>query len=189
MMNVSKNKCVGCGICESDCPVGAVFVDVKMGIAAFDRDKCINCGLCIENCPQDAIRDITEELTVAIGTDDKKIIKSDDHVGMSKYFQVWRYFNGELTFKETRENSKYVEDETRIHGDPKKAESMTHVLKNIDVLVGKIMGPNIKRLKNKFVTVVIREPEIEKSLEIIKENINEIVEEKEKTERKGLILQ
>ena len=36
---------------------------------------------------------------------------------------------------------------------------------------------------------IIREPEIEKSLKIIRENINEIVEEKEKTERRGLILQ
>ena len=188
-MNISKNKCVGCGICESGCPVGSISVDAKKGIAVFDRDKCINCGLCIQNCPQGAIRDIVEELTVAIGTDDEKIIKPDDHVGMSEYFQVWKYSNGELTFKEARENAKYTEDETRIHGDPKKAEVTASVLKDVDVLVGKIMGPNIKRLKDKFVIVVIREPEIEKSLKIIIENINEIVEEKEKTERRGLILQ
>jgi len=189
MMNVSKNKCVGCGICKSDCPVGSISVDVKRGIAVFDIDKCIYCELCIQNCPQGAIRDIVEELTIAIGTDNEKIIKPDDHIGMSEYFQVWKYSNGELIFKETRENVKYVEDEARIHGDPKKAEATTSVLKDIDVLVGKMMGPNIKRLKNKFVTVIIREPEIEKSLKIIRENINEIVEEKEKTERRGLILQ
>jgi len=189
MINVSKNKCVGCGICESDCPVGSIYVDVEKGIAVFDRDKCIDCMLCIQNCPQAAIRDIVEELAIAIGTDDEKIIKPDDHIGMSKYFQVWKYSNGKLNFKETRENVKYTEDETRIHGDPKKAEAMASVLKDIDVLVGKIMGPNIERLKNKFVAVIIREPKIEKSLKIIRENINEIVEEKEKTERKGLILQ
>ena len=39
----------------------------------------------------------------------------------------------------------------------------TSVLKDVDVLVGKMLGPNIKRLKNKFVAVIIREPEIEKA--------------------------
>ena len=189
MMNISKNRCVGCGICESECPAGSIHIDVEKGIAIFDRDKCIDCGLCIQNCPQGAIRDIVEELTIAIGTDNEKIIKPDDHVGMSKYFQVWKYSKGELIFKETRENAKYKEDETRIHGDPKKAEATASVLKDIDILVGKMVGPNIERLKNKFVTVIIREPEIEKSLKIIRENLNEIFEEKEKTERKGLILQ
>jgi len=188
MMNISKNRCVGCGICESDCPAGSIFVDVEKGIALFDKNKCIDCGLCIQNCPQDAIRDIVEELTIAIGTDNEKIIKPDDHIGMSRYFQLWKYSNGELIFKETRENAKYAEDEARTHGDPGKAKATASVLKNVDVLVGKIMGPNIKILKNKFVTVIIREPEIEKAIDIIRENINEIFEEKEKTERKGLIL-
>jgi len=189
MMNISKNRCVGCGICESDCPTGAIFVDIKKGIAVFGKNECINCGLCLQNCPQGAIRDIEEELIIAIGTDNEKIIKPDDHIGMSEYFQLWKYSNGELIFKETRENVKYAEDETRIHGDPGKAKATASVLKSVDVLVGKIMGPNIKILKNKFVAVIIREPEIEKAVDIIRENLNEIFEEKEKTDRRGLILQ
>jgi len=188
MLNISKNKCVGCGICESKCSVNAISVNVEKGIAVIDKEKCINCGLCLQSCPQDAIKDIKEELTFAIGTDNGKIIKSDDHVGMSKYFQIFKYSNGKLIFKEKRENVKYKEDETRIDGDPGKAKAVASVFGGVDVLVGKIIGPNIKRLKDKFVCVIIREPLIKQAMEIVKENINEIIGEKNKKERRGIII-
>ena len=189
MMNISKNKCVGCGICESECPNGSISVDLNIGIAVFDIDKCLNCGLCLKNCPQGAIKNITEDLVIAIGTDNEQIIKPDEHFGMSKYFQIWNYSNGVTFLKETRENAKYKEDETIKHGDPGKAKATASVLTDVDVLVGKFMGPNIERLKKKFVPVIIREPNIKKSINIIKDNINEIFEEKEKTDRMGIILQ
>ncbi len=132
--------------------------------------------------------EIDEELLFAIGTDDNEKLKSDDHVGMSKYFQVWIYSNGILGLKEKRENVKYREDETRIHGDPGKANATASALKEIDVLVGKMFGPNIKRLKNKFVCAVIREESIERAIRVIKENINEIIEEKNKEVKIGIIL-
>ena len=188
MINISGNRCVGCGICESKCLVGAISVDCGKGIAVIDRDKCTGCGICIQNCPQKAISDIKGELNIAIGTDDQRIIKEDDHVGMSKYFQVWNYSEGKLNLIETRENSKYVEDEGRIHGDSKKAKATASVLTDIDVLVGKMMGPNVEILKNKFILVIIREPKIDNALRIIDKNINEIFEEREKTERHAIIL-
>lgn len=189
MMNISKNKCVGCGICESECPKESIYVDLKRGIAVFDKDRCIDCGLCLKKCPQGAIKKILEELVIAIGTDNGEIIKPDEHVGMSKYFQIWTYSEGETYLKETRENAKYKEDETISHGDPMKAQATASVLMDVDVLVGKMMGPNIERLRQKFVPVIVREPDIKKSLEIIKDNINEIFEEKEKTERRGIVIQ
>ncbi len=98
MINISKNRCIGCGICESNCVVEAVSVNKKLGIAEIYRDKCTNCGLCIENYPQNAIKDIKEECIFAFGTDNKKEIKSDGHVGMSKYFQIWKYSDGKMAF-------------------------------------------------------------------------------------------
>jgi NAD-dependent dihydropyrimidine dehydrogenase PreA subunit len=186
MINISKNKCVGCGICITYCPVDAIFIN--NGVAEVDHDKCIFCRSCIEECPQNAIREILEELSFAIGTDDGERIKSDDHVGMSRYFQVLKYSGGKFHLEEKRENSKYKEDEARIHGDPGKAKATASSLKNIDVLVGKMFGPNIKRLKNRFVCAVIREESIEEAIQIIEENINEIIEEKNKEEKTGIIL-
>lgn len=186
MINISRNKCVGCGICITYCPVDAI--SINNGVAEVDHDKCILCRSCIEECSQNAIREITEELLFAIGTDDGEKIKSDDHVGMSRYFQVYKYSGGEFHLEEKRENSKYKEDEERIHGDPEKAKATASSLKNIDVLVGKMFGPNIERLKNRFVCAVVREESIEQAIRIMNENINEIIEEKNKADKNGIIL-
>jgi ferredoxin len=188
MMMISRNRCVGCGMCASVCPADAVYVDTEKGFAVFKEDKCINCHVCIENCTQNAIKDVKEELVFAIGTDDGKTIKNDDHFGMSKIFQIWKYTDGELIFQEERVNVKYEEDETRIHGDPNKAKATSSVLGSVDVLVGKMMGPNIVRLQKKFVPIIVRESAIDETLEILKENLIEIIEEKEEKERRGLIL-
>ena len=100
MKNVSMNKCIGCGICVSECKVDAI--SIKDEIASIDEEKCVSCGTCIEVCPQNAIKKIEENLIVAIGTDGGEMVKSDNHVGMSKYFRIWEYSNGELAFREER---------------------------------------------------------------------------------------
>ncbi|OGR40820.1 MAG: hypothetical protein A2X35_09795 [Elusimicrobia bacterium GWA2_61_42] len=45
-----NKKCVKCGICIPNCPVGAIGPDY-----VIDRKKCIGCGKCVEICPYDAI--------------------------------------------------------------------------------------------------------------------------------------
>jgi ferredoxin len=190
MFNISKNRCIGCGLCRNICPE-QIILDIKKGISVIKKqdEECLKKAVKI--CPQKAIKEIKQDLLFAIGTDDKEKIKSDDHIGESKYFQIWKFSakTGKLSFIVTRENSKYRENENRIHGDPNKAEATSSVIEDIDVLVGKIFGPNILRIKNKFVCAVIREPKIKKAIEIIKGNINEIIEEQEKEEKKGIILQ
>jgi ferredoxin len=47
------NKCIGCGVCEERCAVGA-FVMARE-IAQLDAEKCIGCGLCVSRCPSGAI--------------------------------------------------------------------------------------------------------------------------------------
>ena len=65
---------------------------------------------------------------------------------------------------------------------------MASVLSGVDVIVGRIFGPNIVRIRNKFVSAVVREPVIENAAKIIEDNINEIIEEENKKERRGLVL-
>jgi formate hydrogenlyase subunit 6/NADH:ubiquinone oxidoreductase subunit I len=56
------------------------------------ENKCVVCGSCVDECVKrcitivDSVADINEKLLVAVGTDDGKNIKADNHFGMSKYF-------------------------------------------------------------------------------------------------------
>jgi uncharacterized Fe-S center protein len=50
---ISAEKCVNCGACEADCPVGAIAE--ANDVRAIDADKCISCGTCAAECPSDAI--------------------------------------------------------------------------------------------------------------------------------------
>ena len=63
---VNADKCIGCQLCVSKCPVGAITM-VK-GKAVIDANKCIGCGICADGngddfngCPVKAINQIGYE--------------------------------------------------------------------------------------------------------------------------------
>ena len=182
MIHISPNKCIGCGICQKACPEG---IEIKNGKAEIKNQNAHCLKIAIQVCPQHAIRDIREKIVFAIGTDDGKNIKLDDHVGMSKYFSIWEYSAGEIYFKEQRKNVKYKE---KIHGDPEKAKKVSGVLDGVNAIVGGMFGPNIISIRKKFLPIVIRTSHIKNALEIIKRNINEITESLEKKEKNAIVL-
>lgn len=51
---IMQDKCRGCGICQKNCPQGAISGKIKETFT-IDQDKCIRCGICITKCPFKAI--------------------------------------------------------------------------------------------------------------------------------------
>jgi len=125
---------------------------------------------------------------IAFATDDAENL-NNDHVGMAKYFFVYRFSNGKEELIERRENVKFKGDESMKHGDPEKAKATSSALENVDVLVGRRFGPNLPRLLKKFVCIVVRTETISNAIEAIHGSMDRIVEEKNKGEgRKHIVL-
>jgi electron transfer flavoprotein alpha subunit len=53
MLIVDKEKCIGCGVCEANCPFGAITVEDGCAVV---NDRCNLCGACVENCEPQALR-------------------------------------------------------------------------------------------------------------------------------------
>lgn len=54
---IEKDKCKGCSKCARNCPVDAIYGEIKNPYT-IDTDKCIKCGACVPNCPFGAIKEV-----------------------------------------------------------------------------------------------------------------------------------
>jgi len=61
---VDKEMCVGCGICQRECPVDAITITNR--IASIDDALCIRCGRCHDVCPRDAVRHDSERIPLEV---------------------------------------------------------------------------------------------------------------------------
>lgn len=48
-----EKGCIACGMCQKNCPTGAIALDNNL--AVINYDKCIACGKCVEVCPRKCI--------------------------------------------------------------------------------------------------------------------------------------
>ena len=54
VMAVCDVGCIGCHLCEKNCPSDAVHVENN--VAYIDQSKCTHCGTCVEKCPKKIIK-------------------------------------------------------------------------------------------------------------------------------------
>jgi len=187
MIHISKYKCVGCGLCIEECVQSSIKLN-ETGYCEIDSESCSECKLCVEICPVTAIQEIETPFVVALGTDGSGNVNIKSHFGDSKEYLVYEFINKNAIYKKTIINPKFIENHLLADGDPKKAQKVSQLLKGVDVVVSGLYGPNIKRIKKKFVSLIIRGKNIEASIEIIKESSNEIIAELSKENKKVLIL-
>jgi ech hydrogenase subunit F len=50
-IEIEKEKCIVCTICDKRCPTGAIHVDRNAKKWAINHYKCIYCNNCVEVCP------------------------------------------------------------------------------------------------------------------------------------------
>jgi predicted Fe-Mo cluster-binding NifX family protein len=123
------------------------------------------------------------KIILACGTDNK-IDFSVEHFGSAKYFLFYEFDleKKNIVFLKSINNYTLPEEEEK-HGDLKKAKSVSELLENVSVFVANKYGPNIKRIKKRFVPIISREKNIEKTLSRIKKINRQIKTEVEKENR------
>jgi predicted Fe-Mo cluster-binding NifX family protein len=130
-------------------------------------------------------KNVIMNLLFAFATDDgTKYI--DRHFGDADFYDIYEISSNESKFIKRINNTTEEED---IHADPKKASSIVDLLKieKVQVAISKVFGPNIKRIKKKFVCGLFNDPQISDSIKIIQKNINVFIDEWEKGETRNHI--
>ena len=112
----------------------------------------------------------------------------DRHFGDSNYYYIYEISSSEVTFLKKILNTTEKEEE-EIHADPKKAKDVARMLKkeNVEVVVSKIFGPNIKKIRKKFVCILMNDNDISDSIKTVQQKFDAILNEWNKGEIKSHI--
>lgn len=106
MMNVDKDKCIGCGLCVKDCFVRDI--ELIDGKAKINNVTCFKCGHCIAVCPKGAVS--TDEYSmedVEEYNKEKFEIDADNLLNFIKFRRTIRQFKNKDV--ETEKISKIIE--------------------------------------------------------------------------------
>lgn len=113
-------------------------------------------------------------MIVACATDDGELFVSR-HFGDASHYDLYEWCHDRFTYVTTIVNTSEAEKE---HADPKKAKHIMDLLleAHVDVGLSKHFGPNIKRVKERLVPVLVATDVIEEGLAEVQKHFEEVVE-------------
>jgi predicted Fe-Mo cluster-binding NifX family protein len=123
-----------------------------------------------------------EIITTAFATDNGKSF-INRHFGDANYYIIYEISKKNIKFLKKIKNTTNDYNE-EIHADPKKAKGVAELLKNekVTTVVSKFYGPNIKRIRKKFVCILMNNEDFSECTKIIQKKIDTIVDEWNKGE-------
>lgn len=110
-------------------------------------------------------------MRVAFANDNGKEFM-DRHFGDANFYDIYDIDIDSANFLKRIKNTT-EEDDENIHADPKKANGVVGLFKGegVQVLVSKVFGANIKRMKKKFVCVLTSDKSIEAGIKKLQESL------------------
>ncbi len=126
-----------------------------------------------------------EMLRVAAATADGKNFVGR-HFGDAEFYDVYEVTPQEVKYL-TRVTNRTEEEQG--HADPKKAKGIAGLLKaqGVQVAVTRAFGPNLKRIKSKFVCILSGHDEVAAGLEQIQQNFSAVATEWAKGEERDFL--
>jgi len=113
-------------------------------------------------------------LTAAFATDDGTLFMNR-HFGDADFYDIYEITAEDSEFLKRIPNTSEEENEA-VHADPLKAHSVAGLLlkEEVNTAVSKVFGPNIKRIRKKFVCVLSGDETIEGAIRTIQKHMAEI---------------
>lgn len=123
----------------------------------------------------------------AIASDDG-INYTNTHFGDAKYYILYEFYSNSAERIRTISNST-EKDKENSHGDPQKAGSVVQMLikEKVQVVASSVFGPNIKRIKSKFVCLLMDQAAISPGIPHIINSYNAIKDEWEKGDERDFL--
>lgn len=117
--------------------------------------------------------------------DEKNMVNK--HFGDANFYMIYEISKSEVVFIEKRENITTEKDEL-FHGDPQKADKISKIVPDVQVLCNKQFGKNITNMTKKYVPIVFDIENIDKAIQIIQNNFDKVIEEWNKKENRKHIV-
>ncbi len=129
-----------------------------------------------------------EKFITAFATDDGESF-IDRHFGDADFYDIYEISESKVQLLKRIDNTTEDDEDEEGHGDPIKAQGVTGMLKKegVSMSVSRVFGPNLKRIKKKFLCVITEEGSIKDSIKKLQHIFPELVVEWVKGEERNFI--